>query len=104
MGATARQPFFLAPDAATVRSLQATSAWATSAGYQPAAVTTFLQDADYYLVAQAQAGNHTVVTHEVVSNSLKRIKIPNACLALNVRYVSPFAMLRAERARFVIGP
>jgi hypothetical protein len=35
--------FFLSPDAATVPSLQAMSTWATSAGYDPAAVTTFLQ-------------------------------------------------------------
>lgn len=31
----------------------------------------------------------------------RRIKIPNACLGVNVRYVAPFAMLRAEKARFV---
>jgi len=54
-------------------------------------------------VAQAHAQNHTVVTHEVVARSTKRIKIPNACLGLHVRYLSPFEMLRIERARFVIG-
>jgi hypothetical protein len=43
----------------------------------------------------------TVVTHEVVANTTRRIKIPNACLGVNVRYVTPFAMLRAEKARFV---
>ena len=96
--------FFLSPDAATVPSLQAMSTWATSAGYDPAAVTTFLQIADYYLVSQAHALQHTVVTHEIVSNSAKRIKIPNACLGMNVRYVTPFAMLRAEHARFMLAP
>lgn len=96
--------FFLEPDANSVPSLQATSTWVNSAGYEPAAVSTFLQVADYYLVAQAHAHHHTVVTHEIVSNSTKRIKIPNACLGLRVRYVTPFEMLRAERARFVLGP
>jgi hypothetical protein len=94
--------FFLAPTAVTLPSLQATSAWATSAGYEPGAVSIFLQAADYYLVAQAQQLQYTVVTHEVVAQSAKRIKIPNACLALNVKYVTPFTMLRAEKARFVL--
>jgi hypothetical protein len=80
------------------------STWASSAGYEPAAVTTFLQIADYYLVSQARALQYTFVTHEIVSSTTKRIKIPNACLGLNVRYVTPFTMLRVERARFVIAP
>jgi hypothetical protein len=95
--------FFLAPDAASVPSLQAVSTWASTSGYEPAAVSTFLQVADYYLVAQAHALQHTVVSHEIVSNSTRRIKIPNACLGLKVKYITPFAMLRAEHARFVIG-
>jgi len=94
--------FFIAPSAATVPSLQSTSIWASSAGYEPAAVTTFLQIADYYLVAQALEHQYTVVTHEVVANTLKRIKIPNACLGLNVAYVTPYAMLRSEGAKFIL--
>lgn len=94
--------FFLAPGAASVPSLQSTSTWAANAGYEPSAVSVFLQAADYYLVAQAHHLDCTVVTHEVVAPSAKRIKIPNACLALGVKYVTPFAMLRAEKARFVL--
>ncbi len=95
--------FFLEADTAVVPSLQATSTWANGAGYEPAAVATFLQDAGYYLVAHAHAHHHVVVTHEVVAHSTKKIKIPNACLCVGVRYVTPFEMLRAERARFVIA-
>ncbi len=62
---------------------------------------TFLQDADYYLVAHAH--HHVVVTHEVVAHSTKKIKIPNACIGVGVCYVTPFEMLRAERARFVMS-
>ena len=94
--------FFISPSAATVPSLQATSIWASSSGYDPAAVTTFLQVADYYLIAQARELQYTVVTHEVVSNGTRRIKIPNACLGVNVQYITPFTMLRAEQARFVL--
>ena len=48
-------------------SLTTVSDWASSAGYEPAGVAPFLQVADYYLVAQAQAHGYTVVTHEVFS-------------------------------------
>jgi len=41
--------------------------------------------------------------HEVVAHSTKKIKIPNACIGVGVRYVSPFRMLRAELARVVIA-
>jgi len=43
--ARARPEFFLKPDSQIVSSLKATSDWATSAGYGPAAVNTFLQSA-----------------------------------------------------------
>ena len=37
-------------------------------------MNTFLQVADYYLVAQAHAGQHTVVTHEVPAATPRKIK------------------------------
>lgn len=94
---------FLRPDAAVLASLSQLSRWATGGDYEPAAATTFLDIADSYLVAHAHAHGHTVVTMEVVSNSPKNIKVPNACVAMGVKYVNVFAMLRAERARFVLG-
>ena len=93
--------FFLKPDQSTLVSLAAVSNWATAQQYQPAAVATFLQLADYYLVAQAHGG-HTVVTHEVPSASVRRIKIPDACIGLGIKCVTPFEMLRLDRARFVL--
>jgi hypothetical protein len=62
----------------------------------------FLQIADYYLVAQALAEAHTVVTHERPENSVHRVQIPNVCLGVGVTYMTPFEMLRRERARFVL--
>ena len=79
------------------------STWATGQQYTPAAINTFLQVADFYLLAHALAGNHVVVTHEVPSNSPGRIKIPNACVGLGVRFMTPYQMLRTEQARFVLG-
>ena len=96
--------FFLSPDAAVVPSLHAVSEWANGGGYEPAALATFLQITDFYLIAHAHAHGHIVVTHEVASHSTKRIKIPDACIALGVRHMTPYEMLRVERARFVLAP
>jgi hypothetical protein len=95
--------FFLAPDAVVVPALASVSTWASSQSYEPSAVSTFLQIADFYLVAHALAHGLTVVTHEIPSASTKRIKIPNACIGLGVTHMTPFEMLRRERARFVLG-
>jgi len=59
--------------------------------------------ADYYLVAQAYAGKYIVVTHEIPSASTRKIKIPDACIGLGIKGMTPFEMLRHERARFVLG-
>jgi hypothetical protein len=95
--------FFLRVSAADFAALGTVSAWATSQNYEPAAISTFLQVADYYLVSQARAGGHTVVTHEVPSASTRKIKIPDACIGLGIKCMTPFEMLRRERARFILG-
>jgi len=96
--------FFVQPDSATTPSLAAVSMWAGSGNYEAAAVSTFLQTgADYYLVAQALTVSYVVVSHEVPSNSVRRIKIPDACLGVGVKVMSPYEMLRTEKARFVLG-
>ena len=94
--------FFLKPDSALGTALGKVSGWASTQGYKPAAISAFLQAADYFLVAYALAHAHTVVTHEVARNSLNSIKIPDACLKLGISCITPFVMLRRERARFVL--
>jgi hypothetical protein len=95
--------FFLRPDASVTPSLAAVSAWASGQRYETSAVSTFLQVADYYLVSQAHASRHTVVTHEVPAASPRKIKIPDACIGLGIKCMTPYEMLRVERARFVLG-
>ena len=95
--------FFLKPDATILPALGSVSMWATNQAYEPAAVNTFLQVADYYLIAHALAHGHTVVTHEITSPSTKKIKIPNVCIGLGIKCMTPYEMLRHERARFVLG-
>jgi hypothetical protein len=94
--------FFLKPDSPVIPSLQLVSQWANNGGFEPAAVNTFLQVADYYLVAHAHAHRLVIVTHEVAASSVKRIKIPNACIGVGVKCMTPFEMLSLERARFVL--
>jgi len=96
--------FFLLPDNRLLPALGKVSAWAAGQNYEPAAVNTFLQVADFYLVAHALAHRYIVVTHEIASTSTKKIKIPDACIGLGIKCVTPYEMLRSERARFVLAP
>ena len=95
--------FFLQPNPQVLVALGTVGDWVTKQGYEPTAIDTFLQVADFYLIAHALAGGHAVVTHEIPSPSRKRIKIPNVCIGLGVKCLTPFDMLRVERARFVLG-
>lgn len=95
--------FFIRPTQAMLAMLSIVSNWAVSNGYEPAAADEFLQAADYYLVAHALAAGYGVVTHEVRSNSRKKIKLPNVCDGLGVECLTPFALLRREHVRFVLG-
>ncbi len=98
-----RDSLFLALDANVLPAMQRVSAWVTNQQYAPAAVNLFLQDPDYYLVAQALAGGHVVITHEKPEASIKRVKIPNVCIGVGVAFMNPFEMLRRERALFVLA-
>ena len=94
---------FRKTDTAVAAEFGKVSTWVTGQQYEPAAINTFLQVADFYLIAHALAGGHTVVTHEVAANSVKRIKIPNVCIGLGLRFMTPYEMLRVEKAKFVLG-
>lgn len=102
--------FFLAPDAAMLAVLgqvsnwAATHTWGAQQRYSQAAISTFLQVADFYIVGHALAHKHVLVTHEVAAASVNKIKIPNACISLGVKCISPYEMLRREKAKFVLGP
>lgn len=95
--------FFLTADDPVIPALAEVSAWTTTQSYEASAISTFLQVADYWLVSHAKAHNYTVVTHEKPSDGIKKIKIPNACIGLGIPCISPYEMLRRERARFILG-
>ncbi len=75
--------------------------WAVSKSgrYKPAALNEFLdsKEADAFIIAFAlhDSANRIIVTHEVAApNILRKIKIPDVCTALNVRYVNTMEMFR----------
>ena len=100
----ARRSFFLPLGSNDVRAVATVNRWANdSTEYDPPAKSQFSDAADSFLIAQALAGRHTIVTHERIGDSRKKIKIPNAASAHGIAWCTPFQMLRVERARFVLG-
>ena len=95
--------FYKEIDAVTLAKLTEVAEWVQLEGYEAAAINTFLQVADYYLISYALAHGHIVVTHEVPANTTRKIKIPNVCVGVGVGCINPYAMLRRERAKFVLG-
>lgn len=95
--------FFLNPDPSMLPVLGSVSSWIANQRFEQAAIATFSQIADYYLVAHALSHGDTTVTHEVPSDSRKKIKIPNVCIGLSIKCMSPYEMLRRERALFILG-
>ena len=72
--------------------------------YTQAAISEFFAVADYWLVGHALATGYTVVTHEVSEpKSKKKIKIPDACNGVGVKWTNPFEMLEKEGALFVLA-
>jgi len=77
--------------------------------YTAAAITEFFAAADYYLIAYALAHGHTVVTNEKghaqgQQPSVKRLKIPNVCVAVGVTHATVFEMLANGGASLVLAP
>jgi len=101
--AKSRPDFFLREDASTIPALATVSAYVQGKShYTQAAINTFFQVADYYLVAQALAGGHTVVTLEQPDNSRNRVKIPAVCSGVGVLCINTFTMLRKQGVSFVL--
>jgi hypothetical protein len=94
----------ISPTQETQPYLQQVVTWAQNCGqFNQSAIDDFLAGADFYLVAQGRETGFTVVTHEVSGNSRRRIKIPDACEAMNVSCILPWQMLRDRHARFVLA-
>lgn len=89
--------FWVPPTDAVTGTLAQLARWANAddSQYRQEAVDEFLGNADYQLVAHAKAYEATVVTREQPAPEAKKsIKIPDACAAMGVPYVTPFDMYR----------
>lgn len=95
--------FFLLSDVQTAMQFNSINKWVEKKNYQQSAIQGFMEVADYYLIAQAIQRNSIIVTHEMPSASLKKIKIPDVCLGLGIKFITPFVMLRQLHAEFVLG-
>lgn len=95
--------FFLDETDDVVESLRLVATWVQGQGYEQSAVAQFLSVADYFLVATAHAGGHSVVSLEVPSAGRAKVKIPDVCAAFGVPCVRTFDMLRDEDVRLVLG-
>lgn len=94
--------FFLKPDGDVMMASMEVSGWAKVGTYTQAAVSSFFDAADYWLVAHALGQNWTMVTHEVPGYSDNKIKIPDVCKSLEIECLNPFEMIRKEQPRFVL--
>ncbi|MXX94370.1 MAG: DUF4411 family protein [Gammaproteobacteria bacterium] len=100
---TLDKQFFLLPDERVMDSVQQVNEWVIHKQYRESAIRIFQQDADSWLIAHALALRSTVVTHEVPADTAKKVKMPNVCTGLKLISMSPYEMLRRERANFVLG-
>jgi hypothetical protein len=103
--ATLPDGFFLRPDIAFSNAFQRVSQWAMTSGFQAAAYNEFFAVADSFLVAQALAGRHIVVTLEkpATTPSKKKIKVPDACAGVGIKCMTPYALMRNQGVRFVLA-
>lgn len=98
------QDLFLPPSQMIQGSLEKLSHWTASSDRTARAKNNFLDSVDYQIIAFAHSENLTVVTEERPEPLAKgKIKIPDACEALGVNWISPWDMLEAEGARFVLS-
>lgn len=103
--ATLPAGFFLRPDDTFSSAFQRVSQWALTSGFQQAAYNEFLDVADSFLVAQALAGGHTVVTLEkpATTPSKRKIKVPDACAGVGVKCMTPYALMRLRGVKLVLA-
>ena len=67
-----------------------------NAQYKESEKSRFLSRADLWLIAAGKALNATIVTQEVLSGEgTRKVKIPDICQQVGVKYVNLYDMMRA---------
>ena len=95
--------FFIITDADAAKQFGKINDWLYQENYETAATQSFIQDADYYLIARALTNTETIiVTQEIANEGKKKVKIPNICIGLGIKYLSTFQMLKKEKTKFIL--
>lgn len=94
--------FFLPPNQNVIKCIDDLRDWASEQDYPSTAQSEFFSGADCWLVAHACTLGCSIVTHEVYSETQKRIKIPVVCAHFGIQCVTAFDMLQQENALFVL--
>lgn len=90
--------FWLSDSDDVLEAMRELAQWAVdrTRPYRQAAIDEFLGSADFKLIAHAMAIDATVVTREQSApEAKKRVKIPDACIALGVKWTDPYNAYRA---------
>lgn len=98
--ASTHRDHFRPIDQRTVRQFGPLTAWVSKQQYTQSAINEFSSEqADYLLIAHAKAHGYTVTTLERPSPGAKnRVRIPDACVAMDVPISDTFTMMRATGA------
>jgi hypothetical protein len=100
--AEARPSLFVkSADVETAERLTRLALW-VSQNYDEAGYEKFFAGADFVLVGYALAHNHIVVTQENTKGG-KKVKIPDACVAMGVNCINTWDLLKIECPNFILG-
>jgi hypothetical protein len=90
-----RTKLFVEPNEKTQGLMNEIADW-VQRSYESQQARIFLKGADPWVIAAALDDDGIVVTHEaLVGQDSKRVKIPNVCLKLGVKYMDCYGMLRS---------
>lgn len=92
----------LSPGNKTLQRYIDVCSWADGQSYAPTALRAFKTQAraDAWLCAEAWASDMTLVTYEIHSNSPNKVKIPDVCSGLGIKWMNGFDFMRAQGFRF----
>lgn len=93
--------FIANDDDATQTAYIAIIDYVMAQSFNPGNRDKFLEKADPWLIAKAMVTGAVVVTHEsLVSDTTKKVKVPNICKQFGVGCINTFDFLRATKAKF----
>ncbi|MEG0621026.1 MAG: DUF4411 family protein [Raoultibacter sp.] len=98
------ESYFLDETEAEVKQYLEMCQWVKRNSYKETAIRDFESpgNADALLCAKAHVMGLVVVTLEVPSRSVSRVKIPDVCDAFDVRYLKTFEFVRELKAAFYL--